>query len=123
MFAIWLGPLLATTAEDKTKVNKHFLLFYEVVEDYVNRRLPFRPQHLALAEQAANRGELVLGGALADPVDQAVLLFRGPNREVAEAFAIGDPYVQNGLVLKWTVREWTTLAGCALSVSAGTGAK
>ena len=97
------------------KGDKHFLLFYEVVDDYVTRRIPFRPQHLALAEQAANRGELVLGGALADPVDRAVLLFRGPSREVAEAFAICDPYVQNGLVLKWTVREWTTLAGCALS--------
>ncbi len=100
--------------DDQTEANKHFLLFYAVVDDYVTRRVPFRPEHLALAEQAAERGELLLGGALADPVDGAVLLFRGPTREVAESFAISDPYVQNGLVLKWTVREWTTLAGCAL---------
>ncbi len=99
--------------DDQLKPNKHFLLFYEVVDDYVSRRLPFRSEHLALAKQAANRGELLLGGAFADPVDGAVLLFLGPSREVAESFAIGDPYVQNGLVLKWTVREWTTLAGCA----------
>ncbi len=100
--------------DDQLETNKHFLLFYEVVDDYVTRRLPFRPKHLALAELAADRGELLLGGALADPVDGAILLFRGPTREVAESFAIGDPYVQNGLVLKWTVREWTTVAGCAL---------
>ena len=104
-------------------MNKHFLLIYEVVDDYVTLRIPFRPQHLALAEQAANRGELVLGGALADPVDKAILLFRSPDRTVAEAFAIGDPYVQNGLVLKWIVREWTTLAGCALPVPPRTDAK
>lgn len=95
-------------------MNKHFLLIYEVVDDYVARREPFRPQHLALAEQAAARGELVLGGALVDPVDLAVLLFRGPSRDVAESFALNDPYVQNGLVVKWSVREWDTVAGCGL---------
>ena len=96
-------------------MNKHFLLIYEVVDDYVARRAPLRPQHLELAHQAAERGELVLGGALADPVDKAVLLFRCSNREVAESFAINDPYVQKGLVRNWTVREWTTVAGCAIT--------
>jgi len=98
-------------------MNKHFLLIYEVVDDYVARRVPFRPQHLALAEQAAERGELVLGGALADPVDRALLLFWGPSRDVAESFASNDPYVQNGLVVKWSVREWTTVAGYGLHVA------
>lgn len=96
-------------------MDKHYLLLYEVVDDYAAKRMPYRQQHLALAEQASERGELVLGGALADPVDKAILLFRSPNGEVAEAFAINDPYVQNGLVLSWSVREWTTVAGCGLS--------
>ncbi len=96
-------------------MNKHFLLIYEVVDDYVARRMPFRPQHLALAEQAAERGELVLGGALVDPVDMAILLFRGTSQDVAKSFALNDPYVQNGLVVKWSVREWTTVAGCGLN--------
>ncbi len=95
-------------------MDKHFLLIYEVVDDYVARRIPFRQEHLALAEQAAERGELVLGGALADPVDKAILLFRGSSSEVAESFARNDPYVLNGLILKWSVREWTTVAGCGL---------
>ena len=99
------------------KTDKHFLLIYEVVDDYVTRRMPFRQQHLALAEQATERGELVLGGALADPVDRAILLFRGPSREVAESFAMKDPYVHNGLVQTWSVREWTTVAGCGLKKS------
>lgn len=88
----------------------HHLLFYEAGPDYVARRPVFRDRHLALAEAAVARGELVLGGALADPVDGAVLLFRGP-REVAEAFAKGDPYVIEGLVTSWRVREWTTVVG------------
>lgn len=37
---------------------KYFLLKYEVVDDYVVRRMPFRQQHLALAEQATERDGL-----------------------------------------------------------------
>ena len=89
----------------------HYLLFYDVVDNYVERRKPFRSAHLALAQKAVERGELVLGGALAEPVDQAILLFRGPSPAVAEAFVAADPYVLNGLVKSWRVREWTTVVG------------
>jgi len=89
----------------------HYLLFYDVVDDYVERRLAFRDAHLLLARQAVERGELVLGGALANPVDGAVLLFRGSSPAVAERFASADPYVINGLVTRWHVREWTTVVG------------
>ena len=57
------------------------------------------------------RGELVLGGALANPADEAILLFRGDSPAAAEAFAAADPYVKNGLVTRWRVREWTTVVG------------
>ena len=89
----------------------HYLLFYEVVEDYAERRVPLRAAHLALANRAVERGELVLGGALANPLDGAVLLFRGSSPDVAAAFAAADPYVTNGLATRWYVREWTTVVG------------
>lgn len=89
----------------------HYLLFYEVTEDYLERRADFRAAHLALARQAIEHGELVLAGALAKPVDGAVLLFRGSSPAVAEKFAAADPYVANGLVSRWYVREWTTVVG------------
>lgn len=89
----------------------HFLLFYEVAPDYLERRAQFRAVHLSLAREAHARGELLLAGALADPVDGAVLLFRGDSPVVAEAFAQADPYVRNGLVTHWRVRPWTTVVG------------
>jgi uncharacterized protein YciI len=94
----------------------HYLLFYEVGEDYLERRGRFRSAHLAKAWAAAERGELVLGGALANPVDGAVLLFKGESAAVAERFAEVDPYVTEGLVRKWHVREWTTVAGDTAAV-------
>ena len=89
----------------------HYLLFYEVGEDYIARRAQFRDAHLGMAWNASERGELVLGGALADPVDGAVLLFKGDSAAVAKKFAEVDPYVTNGIVKRWYVREWTTVAG------------
>ena len=89
----------------------HYLLFYEVAEDYVSRRAQFREAHLEKAWKASEGGELVLGGALAHPVDGAVLLFQGDTPEIAERFAREDPYVTSGAVKRWYVREWTTVVG------------
>jgi uncharacterized protein len=89
----------------------HYLLFYDVVDDYVTRRAPLRAAHIGHAREFMARGELVLAGALANPPDGAVLLFRGPSPEAAERFAEKDPYVINGLVKSWRVREWTTVVG------------
>lgn len=90
---------------------KHFLLFYDYVPDVLERRPQFRGAHLKHAWDAQQRGELVLAGALADPVDGAVLMFAGDSAAVAEDFARADPYVAGGLVERWHVREWTTVVG------------
>ncbi len=89
----------------------HHILFYDVVEGYVERRAPLRAEHLELARQSQARGEMVMGGALADPVDAAIILFRGDSPAAAEAFAKADPYVQHGLVKSWRVRKWMTVIG------------
>lgn len=94
---------------------KHFLLTYTLAPDYLDRRPEFREAHLALAWAAADRGDLLLGGAVGGPEgeapEQAMLLFAGDDAGAAEAFARGDPYVANGLVVAWQVREWLTVVG------------
>ena len=90
---------------------KHFLLMYDYVPDVLERRPPFRGAHLEHAWAAHDRGELVVAGALADPVDGAVLLFAGEDSKAAEDFARADPYVVGGLVKSWRVREWSTVVG------------
>jgi uncharacterized protein YciI len=89
----------------------YFALMYETVDDYVARRGQFRPQHLELALEAHARGELILAGAFADPVDRALLIFRAPDASTVENFARRDPYVTSGLVRKWEVRPWTVVIG------------
>jgi uncharacterized protein len=88
---------------------KYYLLVYHVIDDYVVHRAPFREEHIRLALEAQRRGELILGGALADPVDMALLVFRAQDSSVAEAFVKNDPYVKAGLVKKWEIRPWTVV--------------
>jgi uncharacterized protein YciI len=89
----------------------HYLLFYDYVADIADRRGPHRAAHIAYAREAVGRGELVLGGAFANPLDGAVLLFNADAPSVVERYAESDPYVVNGLVSRWRVREWTTVVG------------
>ena len=89
----------------------HYLLIYEVADDYLQRREAHRDAHLKLARAAADRGELVLGGAVDAGRGGAMLLFAGASDAAARAFAEADPYVQHGVVKSWRVSEWTTVVG------------
>lgn len=90
---------------------KHFALFYELIDDYLARRVGHREEHLRIAREAHRRGELLLAGALSDPTDRALLIFCAADRKVVEDFARNDPYVLNGLVKRWEVRPWTVVIG------------
>ncbi len=90
---------------------KVFVLFYYVVENYIARRAPFREEHLKLSTEAHKRGELLLGGALDDPPDRALLVFRVPDKSIIEDFISQDPYVVNGLVRHWEIRPWNVVVG------------
>jgi len=88
----------------------YFALHYDVVDDFANKRMPFRPAHIKEVRDANARGELIMAGALGEPAG-ALLIFRGVDRSVAENFAKADPYVNEGLVRNWTVRPWTVVVG------------
>ena len=89
----------------------YYILQYDAVDNYVERRAPYRDQHLTLAQEAYQRGELLLAGAFAHPADGAALVFKVEDVSVVERFAQNDPYVKEGLVKAWRVREWTVVVG------------
>jgi uncharacterized protein YciI len=106
----------------------HYLLFYEKAPDHAEREGPLQTAHRAHVRAAVSRGELILGGPLADPVDGAqVLLFQADSAAPAEAFAAADPYVVHGIVIRWRVRPWQTVVGAEAAFplfdSAGSPAK
>ena len=89
----------------------HYLLCYQLSSDYLERRAQFRDEHLKLAWDAQERGEIIIAGALSDPADTAMLMFQGDSPDAAERFAKADPYVIHGLVTSYRVRQWNTVVG------------
>src|SRR5260370_36502809 len=89
----------------------YYALFYEVVDNFIDRRVPFRQEHLRLANEARQRGEIVFAAALAEPSDRALIVFHVDDKTKVESFARNDPYVQKGLAKKWQLRPWNVFRG------------
>jgi uncharacterized protein YciI len=89
----------------------YFALSYDVVPNFAERRMQFREAHLRMVRDAHGRGQLVMAGALGQPPDGALLVFRGDSPSIVEDFARADPYVREGLVTNWRVRPWTVVVG------------
>ncbi|PTX44592.1 hypothetical protein C8P64_0573 [Christiangramia gaetbulicola] len=89
----------------------YYILNYKLADNYLQDRGQYRAEHLGMAKEAAEKGALVLGGALDEPADEAYLIFRSENDEVATNFAENDPYVKNGLIKEWKVRKWNAVVG------------
>jgi len=90
---------------------KYYVLTYEFVDDMINKRTPYREEHLRLLREGHTRGEIYMAGATGDPPDSGLLVFCADSNAVAEKFAREDPYVRNGLVTSWKVKPWTVVAG------------
>jgi uncharacterized protein len=93
----------------------YLVLFYDLIDDYLERRTPLRPEHLELARATHERGELAIAGALDDPADRAVLVFATEDPSVVQRFVDADPYVREGLVRNWQIRKWNVVIGGARS--------
>lgn len=89
----------------------YYALFYNVVDDYITRRAQFRDDHLKLANEAHKNGELIIAGAFNNPPDGALLVFKAIDKNIVEEFVKNDPYVKNGLVKSWEIREWNVVIG------------
>ncbi len=106
----WRGRKVPPNPSRKFRVMEHYVLMYHVVDNFVERRTPYREDHLRLVRDAHQHGDLLLAGALGDPVDRALLVFRA-DRGTVEAFARNDPYVRGGLVRRWEVQPWAVVVG------------
>jgi len=86
----------------------HYILFYDYVDDILERRGPHREAHLAGIHAGREDGRIVMAGPLgADPPYGAAIVFT--DQAAAEAFAKADPYVANGLVTNWRVDSWAVV--------------
>jgi uncharacterized protein YciI len=90
---------------------KHFALIYEMVDNFVERRKPYREVHLQHINDAHARGLIVMAGPLGDPPDGGLLIFRADSQSVVEDWVRGDTYVTNQIVVHWKVQPWNLVFG------------
>jgi uncharacterized protein YciI len=84
----------------------HHLLRYEYVEDMLDRRGPYREAHLAHIGAAKDAGRVVMAGAIGDPPHGGVIVFKGVEPELIEAYVQDDPYKTAGLITAHHVDPW-----------------
>lgn len=89
----------------------HFILTYRTVDRFNDRKMRFRKKHLDLVQEYFDKGELIMGGALLEPNDSALMIFQCEKAEDVEAFVKKDPYFTNGLVKSYEIRIWSVAIG------------
>lgn len=87
----------------------HHVLLYDYVEDVLERREPYRADHLALAQQWKDDGKLVSAGALGKPPYGALFDFLVDDPAEVDAYVAADPYVANGIVTGHRIVPWTVV--------------
>ncbi|WP_298348995.1 YciI-like protein [uncultured Dokdonia sp.] len=95
---------------------KYYILTYTFIENYLEKRTPYRKDHFEVAKAAVAAGSLLLGGATEDPGETGVLIFQVKDKSQVETFAAQDPYVKNGIVSSWEIKEWNVVLGSMLEV-------
>mmetsp|Transcript_13796 Transcript_13796/g.25861 ORF Transcript_13796/g.25861 Transcript_13796/m.25861 type:complete len:114 (+) Transcript_13796:89-430(+) len=100
-------------SDPSISISKCLLLQYEYVEGILEKRAPHRAGHIALWKRLADAGQVLLGGAL-DPPEAAVIALKGISRDEVEAVVKTDPYVLNGLVPSYKIKDWNVVLGSAM---------
>jgi uncharacterized protein len=87
------------------EIHAKYVLAYESADDVVATAPIHFPAHWARCLEFHDRGTLLMVGTFADPqADGSMAIFT--TRQAAQEFVDGDPFVQNGVVRNWSIREW-----------------
>jgi hypothetical protein len=87
-----------------------YVLLYESADDVATKAPEHFPAHHARLMEFHARGELLMVGPFGDAQTQGSMgIFA--TREGAEAFVRDDPFVRNGVVRAWEIRDWNEILG------------
>lgn len=86
------------------------VVLYTSADDVVTKAPPHFPAHKARLDEFHARGDLLLVGTFGHPQAQGSMAIFA-TRGAAEAFVAGDPFVLNGVVAAWEIREWNEIYG------------
>ncbi|GAA4590933.1 hypothetical protein GCM10023194_48920 [Planotetraspora phitsanulokensis] len=85
-----------------------YVMFYDSGDDVASKSPAHFAAHRARLDEFHDQGTLLMVGTFGDPQNEgSMAVFT--TREAAEEFAREDPFVLNGVVRNWYVREWNEI--------------
>jgi uncharacterized protein YciI/quinol monooxygenase YgiN len=81
------------------------VVLYESADDLLETAPVHFPAHKARVDEFRGRGDLLLVGTFGDPLNEGSMAIFG-SRAAAEEFVRDDPFVINGVVKSWQIRDW-----------------
>ena len=96
------------------KQSVYYVVFFDIDYPSIAAALADAPEAIAAHQKRSRewheQGKLVMAGAFGDsPAGRLNSMVVVTSREAAEEFANGDPFVQRGKVLHWSIREWNNM--------------
>jgi uncharacterized protein YciI len=85
-----------------------YVVFYESADDVASKTPRHFPAHKARLDEFHGQGTLLMVGTFGNPQEEgSMAIFT--SRDAAEAFVKDDPFVLNGVVRGWEIREWNEI--------------
>ncbi len=85
-----------------------YVVLYESADDVISKAPLHFPAHKARLDEFHARGDLLLVGTFGDPQNEGSMAIFA-TRQGAEEFVSGDPFVLNGVVARYEIREWNEI--------------
>jgi uncharacterized protein YciI len=83
---------------------------YASFEDALAKAPDALAAHMARSQERHRQGALLMAGAFLDRSDEPLSTMSVlTSREAAEEYIKGDPFVLNGMVTNWHIREWANM--------------
>ncbi|HEY7272007.1 MAG TPA: YciI family protein [Actinoplanes sp.] len=82
-----------------------YVILYESADDVMTTAPQHFPAHKSRLDDFHRRGEILMVGTFGDPRNEGSMAIF-PSREAAESFVADDPFVLNGVVKSYQIREW-----------------
>ncbi len=87
-----------------------YVLLYETAPDALEKAMELFPAHQRHYEPYAEQGDLLGLGTFGDPQTEGSMAIFA-TRDAAERFVTDDPFVTEGVVARFEVRDWDDVVG------------
>jgi uncharacterized protein YciI len=101
---------IGSNSSNDDKQTKYYMLYYKLVPDILEKRTPYKDEHMRILEELSMKGLVFVGAEMKEGYP-AVFMFEGKNDKILHEWLKRDPYINNGLVIEHHFNQILLVAG------------